>query len=653
MSHFFRSLFIRILNRVMAMPVSSWILASFAFTLISILGTDLWARAGGGGNYSSGGGGSGGGGGGGGGEAVLWLLYLAIRYPQVGVPLLVVGVVVMVVKNRFNPDNTTARAIRSLSQVSAPRNTDVSRIQQKDPSFSSDRFLSWVSKIDNEIQSAWSRGDMAPVRNYLSDGLYRRFATQLAVMKYQNVRNPVADHRVVNCSVHAVAHDDHFDTIHVAIEAEARDVEVPASMLDEEAMARAAKAPMERYTEIWSFLRKPGARTLSDKGFNQGTCPNCGAPLENTQSTKCEYCQALVNSGDYDWVLAEITQTVEWRANSSGSVSGLAAMQQKDPSFNRQAAEDRASYVFWRWIEATVTGNRAPLSKCALPALQQQVIDASPLTHFKAAVGSVDLVMVESTSGNVTGARERFTVKILWSSAASPTSPPIHRQHLFVLGREEAPRKDGGLSHAHCANCLGPLNENDSVTCEYCGATLTLGKTDWVLEQVLLPYEFSAVNLSAGAAEVRDDGVSSAVDSVGEAGETEPADEVPVWAMPDMASKQERALLLMNMAAVVMADGVVTRQEKRLLKTASKRWDVPMEMVTPILQGKVSAESVSELRPANATAFLDGLIGAALVDGKIDSRESALLLDVGKHLGLADADVRYRMNNMKRMAVSK
>jgi hypothetical protein len=268
------------------------------------------------------------------------------------------------------------------------------------------------------------------------------------------------------------------------------------------------------------------------------------------------------------------------------------------------------------------------------------------LTHFKTAVGSVDLVMVESTSGNVTGAKDRVVVKILWSSAASPTSPPIHRQHLFVLGREEAPRKDGGLSHAHCANCLGPLNENDSVTCEYCGATLTPGKTDWVLEQVLLPYEFSAVNLSAGAAEVRDDGASSAVDSVGEAGEAGPADEVPVWAMPDMASKQERALLLMNMAAVVMADGVVTKAELKLLKNAAKRWQIPFEATAPILNGEVDLDTLTTLKPANPAAFFQGLVSAALVDGRIDGRERRLLLDVSHNLGMSKETAEQTMRQM-------
>lgn len=614
-----------------------WIWGASVFMLLATMSVELWARAGGGGNYS-GGGGSSGGGGGGGGEAIVWLVYLAIRHPQIGVPILIVVIVGGVVKNRLNPDNTTARAIKSLSQMAAPDTSGLGDIQQRDPSFSTDSFLSWVHEIDDLVQDAWSRGDMSPVRNYLSDGLYRRFATQLSVMKAQNVQNPVADHEIVKCVIHAVEHDVHFDTIHVVIEAKARDTEVDAALSYDEAIAKAKRASLEKYTEIWSFLRKPGAVTLDDKGFAEGTCPNCGASLDNAQSTKCEYCDALVNSGDYDWVLAEITQSIEWRPASTGTVSGLMELQQKDSEFNRQVAEDRASYVFWRWLEAMVTGSKAPLAKCATPQLQQEVLDKAPLTHFKAAVGSVDLVQIEvGANADGSAARDKYVAKILWSSAATPKSAPVHRANVFVFGRDQAPQKDGGLSFAHCAECLGPLSENDSNTCEYCGAALASGKVDWVLENVMLPYELQASRRMSSSPSTQQSGGQEDT-------------QIPSWAMPDMASRQERALLLMNMAAVVMADGIVTRQERKLLKAASKRWDVPMAMVEPILAGQMDAESISELRPANPNSFVDGLIGAALIDGRIDSSEQKLLLDVAANLGLQEATVRNRMNTMAKMA---
>jgi tellurite resistance protein len=471
---------------------------------------------------------------------------------------------------------------------------------------------------------------MRPVRTFLSDGLLRRFTTHLSVMRHQGLRNALAEHQVLEARIHAVESDRHFDTIHVAFRAAAKDVEVDANLTYEQAMQQAAKARREEWTEIWSFLRRPGAKTLAGGGAVEGYCPNCGGPIEVGQTTSCEHCQALINSGDYDWVLAEITQTIEWRPSSTGDVPGLAQLAARDPAFNRQAAEDRASYVFWRWVEARVLANAAPLAKCASPELHARIADqvkAGGAQMFKTAVGSVDLVACEA---GPEGGRDRFHVKILWSTAVSNKASPSPAANVFSLGRKAGSVDDGSLSHARCPECHGPLSENDSPECEYCGANLSAGDKEWVLENVLRPEE------------LRLQVQPQAVGVPGASGEFD----VPAWATPDMGNPRERMLLMMRMAAVVVADGQITKEERKLLKAASKRWSVPLEAVEPILTGQVPAESVATMVPSNPGAFLSGLIAAALIDGKIDSKEEKLLLDVGRSMGMSDADTRNYMNAM-------
>ena len=125
--------------------------------------------------------------------------------------------------------------------------------------------------------------------------------------------------------------------------------------------------------------------------------------------------------------------------------------------------------------------------------------------------------------------------------------------------------------------------------------------------------------------------------------------EIPVWATPDMGNPRERTLLLMRMAAVVMADGVVTKQEHKLLKSASKRWGVPLDSIKPILEGQVDPGTISTMMPSNPGGFLSGLVSAALIDGRIDSKEEKLLLDVARNLGISEADSRNMMNSMAKM----
>ena len=605
-----------------------WLVGGLVVLAALLCSAHAFARAGGGGNYTGGGGG----GSGGGGDGIGALIYLAIAYPEVGVPLLIVVIVVGIVKNRLNPDRTTARAVKKLEHIGAPSTSGLEGIRQRDPGFDSEAFLAKITKVDAAVQDAWCRGDMLPVRTFLSDGLLRRFAAQLSIIKYQGIRNAMADHQIIKSHIHAVEQDTHFDTIHVAMEATARDVEVSADLSYEEAMKLAAKARKETYTEIWSFLRRPGAKTLTGGGAVDGYCPSCGAPIQMGQATRCEHCEVLINSGDYDWVLAEITQPIEWRPSSTGTVRGIEELSSRDPGFNRQAAEDRGSYVFWRWVEALVTADVGPLAKCASPEMKARMVDqvkGGPAALFKTAVGSVDLVACEVGAD---GGRDHYYAKVLWSSARSGKAAPAPSGNVLMLGRKAGATDSGGLSYARCPECQGPLGENDAPTCEYCGADLSAGNADWVLDAVLRQEEMRVS--SAGQQPV--------------AG-TEDVGEIPVWATPDMGNPRERTLLLMRMAAVVMADGVVTKQEHKLLKSASKRWAVPIESIKPILEGQVDPETLSTMRPSNPDGFLSGLVSAALIDGRIDSKEEKLLLDVARNLGISDADSRNMMNNMAKM----
>ena len=52
---------------------------------------------------------------------------------------------------------------------------------------------------------------------------------------------------------------------------------------------------------------------------------------------------------------------------------------------------------------------------------------------------------------------------------------------------------------------------------------------------------------------------------------------------------------------------------------------------------------------ATAESCTGGLVSAALIDGRIDSKEEKLLLDVARNLGISDADSRNMMNNMAKM----
>src|SRR5207344_1752618 len=119
----------------------------------------------------------------------------------------------------------------------------------------------------------------------------------------------------------------------------------------EEALRRVHRVGAEPFLEVWSFVRRPGVQTRQRGANEAGKCPNCGAPFDGGAAGNCTYCGAIVNSGAYDWVLAEITQGIE-AGSAPPEVPGLEPLRTADPALSLEVLEDRASLLFWGWIDA-------------------------------------------------------------------------------------------------------------------------------------------------------------------------------------------------------------------------------------------------------------------------------------------------------------
>src|SRR5207248_1811018 len=158
-------------------------------------------------------------------------------------------------------------------------------------------------------------------------------------------RNDTSGVAVQDVMIVNVAASRLFDVLSVRIAASARDVRV--SLADGKVLRGSDESG--EFVEVWSFLRRRGVTTDPNKpGLIEGNCPNCGALVEMNQNANCAHCGAILRNGQYDWVLAEITQESEWSADQQRDLPGVAALLERDPDFDLQDLEDRASVMFWR-----------------------------------------------------------------------------------------------------------------------------------------------------------------------------------------------------------------------------------------------------------------------------------------------------------------
>jgi len=563
----------------------------------------------------------------GGGDAsglVDLLFWLVIREPRVGIPLVLVAVVAYLVYQRTRGDASTRRALdraeadRRTTVSSASVEAWVSAVKGADPGFELLAFLDRVRDLVGRVNEAWFRRNLEPVRRFLSDATWQRLSAQLMLIDRQGLRDALAELELLDLQVIGLEQTPAYQTLHVRVTASQRDADAPASFSDEEARALARRQPPERYTEVWSLVRRPGA---TGRGSWDG-CPNCGAPFDGGAANRCQSCGAIVNSGAHDWVVAEITQGSEYRA-SQEAAEGLARARQADPALAVEVVEDRASLLFWRWVEAQASGHTERLVKLAAPALVEALqgeLDGlhargQRRTFLECAVGAVEVRRFW-----LDGDAERVAVEVRWSARLGvgpadgrpPRLPTLPQRSALVLRRKAGATSSAerGLSTCRCPSCGAPLTDNGQPSCEYCGAALASGELDWILE-ALLPWEGWAAQRGPG------DGAGTA----------------PGPRMPD---GEERERLVYLMAAMAAADGQVDARERQLLKLAATRWRVPWANVELALSASGGLfEKLLQRGSAEAEAFLGELVSMARADGVIDRRERRLLESAAAHLGLA------------------
>lgn len=504
------------------------------------------------------------------------------------------------------------------------------QLEQEDPAFDPAGFCGSVRKGFEKVQAAWSAMQLEPIRPFVSDGVFERFSLQIEEMKALGYRNVVENLRILSVQIVQIQLDDAFATISVRLSASARDSDV--SLKDGRQLRDNGKG---EFAEVWSFLRRRGVKTPQAGGLAliAGNCPNCGAAVELNQHARCKQCNAVLRCGQYDWVLAEITQDCEWSPAGDRQIPGLATLRQRDAALNVQAMEDLASVVFWRKMAAERLGDDKPLRKMAAEEFCQRYSKnlGGPF-YADCGVGGVDLRgMVPGQEADVA---DRALVEIAWSGKRYARDPQGGFtegdaggviQQIFVFSRDSAATTnlDNAISSAHCPNCGGPMMQETSAACEFCGQVLNDGKHCWVLTDVLPRSSTAAQDLlrqAAGAA-------------AGDGGMTLP-----------------RATAAMGwVIKVAMADGVLDPREEAVLYQIAQKRRVPRQQVQALIEAAKAGQSALT-EPAGrdeANAWLDLMIEASFADGKMSAEEMRVLKGLAIKQGFTQLEFDLLVNRVR------
>lgn len=595
-------------------------------------------------SQAGGGGGFGGGGNGGDGalplEILFWLVRLAIYYPALGVPLLIGGVVLLAVGARRGWWKHQERVIQRSAPLRAAR-TDrraAEALKEADAAFDHDAFVARVERAFRLAQNAWCAQQLDPLRPFVSDGVFERFSLQIAEQREAGWRQGMEGLRVERPILQHVERGRQFETVTLRIAFRA---DIHRIALASGRRIAASKLPREHFEECWSFVRRRGARTRNAEGLIEGKCPNCGAPLDVMQAAQCKSCGALVRSGEHDWVLTEITQASEWRAEDEQSAPGLEAYAVRDPGVSVQLLEDRVSVAFWRWSDATRTRRTEPLVRAATPEFCERESErlaamgsGAPRVYLAdRAVGSV------RTRGLLVGEKhDRAVVEVTWdgrfATVAADGAVKLDEQRslrrtLFVLERAAGAvtKLSDTFVTATCPNCGAHDSGGVGPRCPYCGAPRTDGPATWLLAEVVergeprhavLVRECENLWRKLPAAHAS-------------AATVEPTRRAPV---------PSRAGLLAWAVAAARSDGEIDPQERAAIESLATRLGEAPERVQALLS--MAPDELPAPQPREreeAVEWLTELCSLALADGAVPRSEQDFLRHVAQRFSVAQREL--------------
>lgn len=618
----------------------------FIVVTLAMLPEVTWARAGGGGNYGGGGGGGGFGGGGGGGFSGGG----GGGYSGGGgdsdggslpFPCFVVIVIIVLIIHFANSataqNNRVARTIRKAAPIQHDfvKNDSLRELRTRDSDFDEARFLRRISAAFVKIQEAWSEQNLASVRAFISDGIHERFSLQIKMQQAEGLRNVMENVRVLDAEIAAVYSDIHFDTIHVRIPASAVDYNVEMGTN----RRLGGSTQPEYFTEFWSFHRRTGAKTVARPGSMEGNCPSCGAPLKIVDRAVCESCHSTVNSGEHDWVLAEITQAQEWRLpDPDQRVPGLRQIQSHDPAFSVQHIEDRVSVMFYRLKAASFFNN----SGYAAPILAETsggipVKERMPSEEYwkDPAVGKVEVIDVDVSEP---GQRDQVRVMVRWSGERIRGKPGgfgrVVRQQaiitqVYVLVREHGikSRASQTFASSSCSKCGAPIAVTKEKDCAFCGTSLVDGRHDWVLQDIV-PFTHDMA-YSRPAQRTQSDDFDTRQPFV----------------------RGDAELTMAVLAQIVWADRKASPEEQKTLLQLGHRWGLTERQVK---EAVAAAEDQTNDLPIPQTPdekrrLLRQLVFVSLIDGWLSPLEVHLLYDCGDRMNYSRAEVKRMIKQQRKL----
>lgn len=268
--------------------------------------------------------------------------------------------------------------------------------------------------------------------------------------------------------------------------------------------------------EAWTLERNTAVRSRPPDAARISKCPNCGAPLDAVQGHLCSYCDTVVNTGGFDWVVTsmtsltreqrgpQLTGTTEEQGTELPTVQdpeaqeALSALTRKDPGFSSEALHRRLEFIFhemqtawskreWQGMRPFLSDNLFQTQLYWINAYREaglrNITQNARITNLSLARVTLDeyydavTLRVHAVSLDYT-VRDRDEELV----GGSRTRERAYSEYwTLIRGRGVRGAAD---TKKQCPSCGAPLAINMAGHCTHCRARVTSGEFDWVLSRI-------------------------------------------------------------------------------------------------------------------------------------------------------------------------
>lgn len=239
----------------------------------------------------------------------FFLLYFLFQHPIIAIIIIILFVIYTLYRKKMSGIKGDEDYDEDESDYNYVQNSfinevaNLNELYNRDPNFSEPDLKERVSRIYVEMQEAWQSQKWEAMRAYLSPQLYSKLENQLNELKREGCINYIKRIAVLNVDIKGYKEDSKNQILEVFVET--RSIDYTVDQNGNVVLGNDREEVFMGYK--YELIRNIDAKTNKDiKDTKAMKCPNCGAPIDINSSGVCEFCGAVIQAKDYDWIVNDI-----------------------------------------------------------------------------------------------------------------------------------------------------------------------------------------------------------------------------------------------------------------------------------------------------------------------------------------------------------